>query len=148
MALLSSLVVIWFDCLTFFSWTSWHKFYLRSTTASETLWSGYMLRRTVCFQNMAHLEVSHSINRATAGSKELAENMGSVVEEVRKFRDHLEVIHCSATEEWNHQIMCSMMRKNCKFFFRWMRRANSTFHHQLILYRMGTLWSAWWWFGT
>ena len=37
--------------------------------------------------------------RATAGSKELAENMGSVVEEVRKFRDHLEVIHCSATEE-------------------------------------------------
>ena len=37
--------------------------------------------------------------RATAGSKELAVNMGSVVEEVRKFRDHLEVIHCSATEE-------------------------------------------------
>ena len=37
--------------------------------------------------------------RATAGSKELAENMESVAEEVRKLRDHLEVIHCSATEE-------------------------------------------------
>ena len=117
MALLSSLVVIWFDCLTFFSWTSWHKFHLRGTTASETLWSGYMLRRTVCFQKHGPFGSKPLHKRATAGSKELAENMGSVAEEVRKFRDHLEVIHCSATEEWNHQIMCSMMRKNCKFFF-------------------------------
>ena len=66
--------------------------------------------------------------RATAGSKEHAENMESVAEEVRKciVQGYLEVIHCSATEELNNQSMCSMMRKNCKIIFR-TRRANSTF---------------------
>ena len=124
----------------------WLLNFLQLDKLTQVSFAEYHSKRN--FVKRVHAEENHVLSkhspfdskplhkRATAGSKEHAENMESVAEEVRKFRGHLEVIHCSATEEWNNQIMCSMMRKNYKFSFAEQRG-------QTLLFTINLLCTGW-----